>query len=147
MEVTIYIYQTIKGPGTKSGAYSYILETQIDEKIHTLTDIGLLENMSENKAELVTLLKALKRIIKDCTVQIIGQNDYVRIGCETRVDKWKDAEWKNAKGKEIANLEEWQQLIVYRDKYNIKFLDQKEHTYKNWMKTECEKKEREKNER
>lgn len=146
MIVTIYIYQTIKGPGKKNGAYTYILETELNGQIKTLTDSGLLEAMSENKAELTVLLKALKRIRKECTVQVIGLNNHVRAGIIQWLDTWIEANWKNAKGKEISNLEEWQQIKEYKDKYKLVLFSEQDYSYKNWMITETEKRERMKNE-
>ena len=140
MNVNIYIYQTIRGPGTKKGAYAYILETEIKGKTVTLSDVNILEPMSENKAELVTLLKALKRLRTECDLNIIGAGNPIKTGIETWIDKWIHSDWKNAKGKEVANMTEWQQLATYKDKYNITVSDQEEHQYKNWMKSEAEKK-------
>lgn len=146
MIVSIYIYQTIKGPGTKNGAYTYILETEINGEIKTLTDSGTLEAMSENKAELTVLLKAMKRLRKECTVQVIGLNNYVRAGIIMWLDSWLEADWKNAKGKEISNKEEWQQIKQFRDRYKMVIFSEQDHSYRNWMKAEAEKVEKKKNE-
>lgn len=140
MIVNIYLYQTIKGPGKKKGAYSYILETKINGKEVTLSDVGLLEPMSEEKAQLTILLKALKRLRTECDLNIIGVSIPIKAGIEKRIDKWANAEWKNAKGKEIANKEEWQQFQEFKTKYNITVSDQEEHQYRNWMESETKKK-------
>lgn len=139
MTVNIYIYQTINSPRKKAGAYTYVLETEIDGKPFTLTDTGKLEPMSENKAELTVLLKALKRLRKECDVTLYGVSESVKTGIEKWVDKWLKADWKNAKGKEIANITEWQQLLQFKNKYEISVSDQEEHTYKQWMIAETKK--------
>lgn len=145
MNVNMYIYQTIKGPGTKKGAYTYILETEVKGKSVTLTDTNFLDSMSENKAELNVLLKALKRLRMECDVTIIGATQYIKSGFEQWLDKWIEADWKNAKGKEVANSIEWHLINIYRQKYNITVSDQEEHQYKKWMIAETEKKLREVN--
>lgn len=142
MLVNIYVYQTIKGPRAKAGAYTYVLETELDGKERTLTASGHLEPMSENKAELTVVLKALQRLRKECDVNIFGASIHVKTGIETWIDKWIKADWKNAKGKEIANLTEWQQLLEFRNKYKITVSDQQENTFTRWMKSEAEKEER-----
>ena len=43
MQVNIYTYQTIKGPGTKAGTCTYILETEVKGKVATLTKTESLE--------------------------------------------------------------------------------------------------------
>lgn len=137
--VNIYIYQTIRGPGKKKGAYTYILETEIDEKPITLTKTGKLEPMSENKAELTTLLKALERIKKDCVINVIGAGHHIKSGLAEWLDKWIEADWINAKGKEVANKAEWQQINEYRNKYKIVIFSDQDHSYKKWMQSESEK--------
>ena len=134
------MHHTIRGPGKKAGAYTYILETEINGKVATLTDTGVLEPMSENKAELVILLKALKRLRKECDLDIIGVSIPFKTSFEEWLDKWKKANWKNAKGKDVANAEYWQQVVEFKDKYNISISDQEEHQYKKWMIAETEKK-------
>lgn len=136
MVVNIYVYQTIKGPGKKEGEYCYILETIKNDKPITLTDFGHLEKMSENRAELTVLLKALKRLVKECEVTVYGCSDHIKTGVEKWLKDWVRADWKNAKGKEVANKEEWQQLEEIKKKYNIAVSDQKKHSYTNWMKSE-----------
>lgn len=138
MTVNIYIYHTIRGPGKKKGAYAYVLETEIDKKIVTVEDVNLLEPITEHKAELEILLKTLKRLRKTCDVLVIGANDYIRQGFETWLDNWKATNWLNAKGKEVANKELWQQVDTFRDTYNIKICEPSQHEYMYWMKNETE---------
>lgn len=144
--VNIYIYQTIKGPGTKAGSYTYILETEINGMTATLTKTDTLEPMTENKAELTVLLKALKRLRTKCSVQVIGSSDYVRQGAEKWLKDWARQDFKTAKGKEVANKEEWQQFLAYQEACDIVFTPGKSHSYRNWMQEETERKERERRE-
>lgn len=149
MLVNIYIYQTIRGPGKKAGAYTYILETEINNKTATLTDTGLLEPMTENKAELKTLLKALKRLRGESDLVIFTESQYIKIAIDEWIDKWIHDNWKNAKGKEIANIEEWQQVKAYKDKHKMQIVHCKDmgysNTYKKWMIAEADKRMRGKN--
>lgn len=144
MVVNIYTSQTIRGPGKKSGAYCYILETFVKEKPVTITDKGILEPMSENKAELTILLKAFKRLRKDCEVCIYTDSQHIKTGINDWLEKWKQSNWRNAKGKEIANIQEWQQIYAYSEKYNIVMVNTETHSYRQWMKAEMEKKHEEK---
>ena len=146
MQVNIYTYQTIKGPGTKAGTCTYILETEVKGKVATLTKTESLETMSENKAELTAILKALKRLRKECEVTIFGESNYIKQGAERWLDGWVAAGWKNAKGKEVANKEEWQQFHEFRTKYNITISSPVQHSYSNWIKGETDKKEKERQE-
>lgn len=141
-QVIIYTYQSIKGPKSRNGAYTYILETETANKLKaTLTSTELFEEpMSENKAELVTLLKALKRLIAECDLVIIAESEYIKQGIENWCDNWKANNWLNAKGKEIANAEEWKEVSDYLDKRKVIVLTNQQHEYKHWLETQTNKK-------
>lgn len=150
MIVNIYTHQTIRSPSKKKGAFAYVLETEIKGKTATLSDIGLIESASVNKAELTILLKALKRLCSECDLTIYTESLYVMSGIETNLDSWEKNGWKTAKGEEIANIEEWQQINEYRKKYNMQVFycgKPKEcirtvtHSYQEWMERETKKKE------
>lgn len=141
MTVNIYIYQTIKGPGTRAGSYTYILEADVNGKVATLTSTDTLEPMTEKKAELTVILKALKRLVKDCDVMIVGCSAYLITAINQWLDNWENSNWKNAKGKEIANKEEWQELLKYIRKYKIIFVKECQHEYLYWIKSETDKQE------
>lgn len=143
MTVNIYMYHTIHSPGTKAGSFTYILETEINGKVATLTKTDILEPMTENRAELTVLLKALKRLRKECDVLIIGAGAYIKQGVESWLEKWIEADWKNAKGKDVANKEEWQQFLEFSQKYNIKICEPCSHSYSYWIQTTTDKKEKE----
>lgn len=147
--VNIYTYQTIRGPNIKKGAYAYILESEIKGKTGTAKDIGIIEPMSANKAELTTLLKALKRLCSECDLHIFTESMYIITGIEINLDKWEQNGWKTSKGEEIANISEWQQINEYRKKHKMSVaycgktkecINTVSHEYQEWMKWETNKK-------
>lgn len=139
MLVRVYTYQSIKGPGTKAGAYTYVLECEINHHIATLTKTGKLEPMSENMAELTVILESLGRITKDCEVIILCESTYIETGVNKWLEGWKKNSWRTAKGNEVANATLWQQFSEYIDKYNIQVFTHQQHEYKNWILNETEK--------
>lgn len=141
MTVNIYMYQTIRGPGKKAGSYTYILEAIVNSKPATLTVTDTLEPMSENKAELTILLKALKRLRKECDVVIFGASNYITAGINEWLEEWEAASWKNKKGKEIANIEEWKEMLIFKRQYKITTSCEK-NAYSQWIEEETMKKER-----
>lgn len=141
MTVNIYMYQTIKGPGKKEGSFTYILETIINGKSATLTLTDTLEAMSENKAELTILLKALKRLRKECDVVIYGASNYIISGINEWLEEWEQSSWKNKKGKDIANMEEWKEVRAFMKEYKITTSCDK-NSYSQWIEEETMKKER-----
>lgn len=141
MTVNIYMYQTIRGPGKKAGSYTYILEAVVKNKPATLTVTDTLEPMSENKAELTILLKALKRLRKQCDVVVFGASNYIIAGINEWLEEWEAADWKNKKGKDIANLDEWKEVRDFMKAYRITTSSDK-HSYSQWIEEETQKKER-----
>lgn len=139
MIVKIYIYHTIRSPRSTYGAYSYILETEINKKIATLTKIGILEDTKFNKAELDVCLGALKRLTKVCDVVLVGVSNYIINGLNEWLPKWVENEFKNAKGEEVANAKEWQQFWEYTKVHHITAVGECNHEYLYWMKQETEK--------
>ena len=120
MVVNIYTYQTIRGPNVKKGAYAYILETEIKGKTATLTDIGIIEPMSANKAELTILLKALKRLRGECDLHIFTESLYIMSGIETNLDKWEqNGKSPGLKGKRMLSGYIYSNMNIQKKKYWI----------------------------
>lgn len=142
MTVNIYMYQTVKGPGKKAGSYTFVLETMLKGKAATLTVTDTFEQMSENKAELTVLLKALSRIHKECDVIIYTESNYILQGLNEWLESWEASSWKNKKGKEVANKEEWQQVKEFMRKHNV-MTSNMGNAYSQWMYEQTQKKERE----
>lgn len=131
MKVTIYIHHTFSSPKASNGSYIYILESVINDKPVTLTKSGKLKE-SKYKAELLIILEALGRIRKDCTVEIVGVDNYFK-NIIDKIDAYKEAGWTNAKGKELSNLEEWKKIYELAKKYQITTKLDEGHSYRKWM--------------
>lgn len=142
-KVNIYTYSTIKGPGTKSGSYTYLLEYVTEKGTATLTKQGAMEQVTENQAELRVLLEAANRIHEPCEITVFTESDYLKNGVEGWLDRWKAADWKNSKGKEVANSEEWKKVAELLGTHHIVILAKEAHSYRSWIRSETEKKEKE----
>lgn len=140
MKVNIYTWQTIRGPGTKDGGYTYILEAEVNGKPATITKSGNLVATSQQKAELQVLLEALRRITKDCEIELFTESVFLETGITEWIPKWKENGWKTAKGKEIANIEEWQEISTYSERFPIKVSAGVQHSYRSWIREETERK-------
>ena len=98
-KVNIYIYTTVRGPGTKSGSYTYLLEYITDRGPATLTKQGELEQVTENQANLQVLIEALQRLKKQCEVTIWTENRYLQQGAEHWIHEWQQSGWMTARKK------------------------------------------------
>lgn len=98
-KVNIYIYTTVRGPGTKSGSYTYLLEYITDRGPATLTKQGELEQVTENQANLQVLIEALQRLKKQCEVTIWTESRYLQQGAEHWIHEWQQSGWMTARKK------------------------------------------------
>lgn len=141
--VNLYIYTTVKGPGTKSGTYTYLLEYITEKGPATLTKQGTLEDATENQAHLRTLRKALERLRKPCEIVIYTDSRYLKQGAEVWMKGWINTGWINARRKPVANREEWEPVAELLEKHLATFRVGIDHSYRNWIQTETEKIEKE----
>lgn len=145
--VNLYTYTTVKGPGKRSGSYTYILEYITGKGPATLTKPGRLEDVTENQAHLKILREALERIQRPCEIEIYTDSKYLQQGAKEWLPRWKRAGWVNAKGKPVANREEWEKVAELLGRHLVFFQVGVGHSYRGWLQTETEKREREENER
>ena len=142
-KVNVYIYTTVRGPGTKSGSYTYLLEYITDRGPATLTKQGELEQVTENQANLQVLTEALQRLKKQCEVTIWTESRYLQQGAEHWIHEWQQSGWMTARKKPVANREEWEKVAELLGRHETSFRVEQDHSYRNWIQTETEKKEKE----
>lgn len=140
--VNIYIYTTIKSPRKKQGAYTYILEVDTSKGAATRSATKLLEDVTAHQAELAALAAALKRICKSCELVIYMDSVYVSACIEKWLDKWEQDNWMNAKGRPVANVEEWKELACLLNEHSYQFVVGENHSYYEWLKAESERAEK-----
>lgn len=141
-KVNVYIYTTVKSPRKKRGAYVYLLEADTSKGAATRFDVQPLENVTANQAGLDALAAALKRIYKCCSLIIYMDSAHIAACAEKWLEKWRKDGWKNAKGRQVANMEEWEELAHLLDVHNCQFVIGAKHPYYEWMKAEAGKAER-----
>lgn len=141
--VNLYTYTTIRGPGTRSGSYTYLLEYMTEKGPATLTKQGELENVTEYQAHMRILREALERLKKPCEVMVYTDSRYLQRGTEEWLKEWKAAGWMNRKGKPVANREEWEKIAELLGRHLISFQVGAHHSYRGWIRAETEKKEKE----
>lgn len=133
--VNVYIDTNIKGPRARVGKGVYILEYRPEgREPATLTKVEHIE-CTENAAHLTILVRALRRLRESCELIIYTDNKYIT-GNLNRLTGWQQNNWVNAKGKEIANKELWQELLILLDGKKVSIQENGEHQYKKWMRRE-----------
>lgn len=141
-KVNIYLYTTIKGPGAREGSYTYILEYITEKGPVTLTKQDSI-TATENRAHLLILIKALERLKHPCELEIYTDSGYIQSGALKWLKDWERRGWVTAKGMTVANREEWQQASELLGRHLVTFCIGERHSYREWIVTETEKKEKE----
>lgn len=142
-EVNIYTYTTIKGLKRKAGSCIFLLEIILRGGPKTLSgSIQLEEPATENQAELIALGAALERMRRKCSLTIFTQSEHIKAAWENGwLENWKAAGWTNAKGKPVANMEEWQKVDELLSGHEVKSITGEKHSYTSWMIAQTERKE------
>ncbi|XBC44584.1 MAG: ribonuclease HI [Buchnera aphidicola (Schlechtendalia peitan)] len=79
---------------------------------------------TNNRMELMGIIKALEIIKKPCTIEITLDSQYVQKGISLWIKKWKLNNWKTIKNKPVKNVDLW----IYLNK-----LLYSHHTNWNWV--------------
>ena len=82
----------------------------IEHESGTMELKGYEEFTTNNKMELTAVIKGLKSIENNLPVKVVTDSQYVKIGINEWIIKWKKNGWKTASKKDVKNKELWQEL-------------------------------------
>lgn len=119
MKADIFLLTDIKPPKRTDGHYCYQIRSfrangeEWDVwSIHNMElPAFVIENVTQNEAELTALHEALKRINKPCELTIYTDCAYIKQCLECWIQGWIESNWVNAKGKPVAFAEQWQEIL------------------------------------
>lgn len=145
-EVNIYLETSLKGPGKRKGWYAAVLEYHTKkQEVKTLEIFGQESEITYHKSALLAFLKALKRLNKDCILTVFTDSLYLGSNFEKNLLHWEENGFRNAKGEDIKNKEEWQQISELSKRHKVTFVRVKRHQYSLWMMEEAQKRMEENN--
>lgn len=101
------------------GGYGVILEYKGKE----LELSGGEKNTTNNKMELMGVIKGLETLKEPCEVTVTTDSKYVVDAFNKKwINSWQKNNWKKSDGKPVLNKELWQRLIEVVNKHNVKFV-------------------------
>ncbi len=109
-EVHVYTSVSGKSPRKEERTGFYRIETKTNKGMAGLENTITL-TATQNRAELLVLNEALKRVHKECELVIHTDSAYVAAGLNEWIKLWDRTGWVNAKGKPVANSEEWRKTL------------------------------------
>ena len=104
-----------------------------NETGHLITDKGAAEGYTNQQMEMTAVIKALDSIpfdmVENHSIKIYTDSAYI---CNCFKDKWWAKwimnDWKNSKGKDVANKEYWECIIDFYNSYDIEFIKVRGHS-------------------
>jgi ribonuclease HI len=120
--VRIYTDGACKGnPGV--GGWGALLEMNGREK----ELFGGEAHTTNNRMELLAVIRALEALKRRCTVQLHTDSKYVQQGISTWIHGWKKNGWRTADKKPVKNEDLWKELDELSQKHEIEWLWVKGH--------------------
>jgi len=77
------------------------------------------DETTNNRMELMAVIKALESLNKQCEVKVISDSQYVLKGINEWMENWKKRGWKTAAKKPVKNVDLWQRLDKAREIHNM----------------------------
>lgn len=99
---------------------------QYGEKERTL--YGGENDTTNNRMELMAVIKALEALTRTCPVIITTDSKYVLKGMTEWIENWKKRGWKTASKKPVVNIDLWQQLDKLVPQHDIQWQWVKGHS-------------------
>lgn len=104
-----------------------------DKSENPITNKGAVEGYTNQQMEMTAVIRALDSIpfemLEKYSIKIHTDSAYI---CNCFKDKWWAKwimnDWKNSKGKDVANKGFWECIIDYYNSYDIEFIKVKGHS-------------------
>jgi len=97
------------------GAYAALLRYGKHEK----EIVGVIEDTTNNRMELMAAIKGLEAITRPSRVEITTDSQYLKKGMEEWLPKWIANGWKTANRGAVKNQDLWEQLSQLASKHSL----------------------------
>lgn len=82
---------------------------------------------TNNRMELIAVIRALESLKRSCTVRLHTDSKYVQQGITEWIHGWKKRGWKTADKKPVKNEDLWRQLDLLASQHDVEWLWVKGH--------------------
>lgn len=122
--VTIYTDGACSGNPGPGGYGAILIYNGIEKEIS-----GGEESTTNNRMEILAVLRALELLKEPCNVTIYSDSAYVVNTIEKRwLISWKNNNWIKSDKKKVKNIELWEEMLKFLEIHNIKFVKVKGHS-------------------
>jgi ribonuclease HI len=119
----IYTDGACKGNPGNGGWGAVLLYKKHEKKLY-----GGEQNTTNNRMELMAVIKSLQALNRPCKVKIYTDSKYVQNGMLSWLEGWKKNNWKNSQKQPVKNVDLWQMLDIESQKHEIEWLWVKGHS-------------------
>ena len=129
MHVTIFTDGAARGNPDGPGGYGAIL--QVRDQAGNLHEKELscgYKKTTNNRMELLGVIRALQELNKPCQVTIYSDSKYVVDAFNQHwIDSWVKKNWINSQKKPVKNPDLWKRLLKAKEPHQVKFIWVKGH--------------------
>ena len=89
---------------------------------------GYCDETTNNRMELLAVIKGLEQLKEECKVLLYSDSAYVVNAFEKKwIDDWSQKNWKTSGKKEVKNIDLWKELFILSKKHDITWVKVKGH--------------------
>ncbi len=111
------------------GGYGTILQfTDAKGNLHEREYSEGFPDTTNNRMELMGVIRGFRELKKPCRVQVISDSQYVTNAFNKGwIENWKVHGWKGADKKEVKNIDLWKELLSVMESHTVEFTWVKGH--------------------
>lgn len=129
--VDIYIAVDNVSPKISKKKYGYVLECEVSGEAKTREGFGSTEG-TYHSGVLTAMVAALERLNQPCEIHFHSENTFVLDMLKVNLDRWAAAGFVTAKGKPVANKEQWICIWGLSRKHML-VTEPGKHPYSGWL--------------
>ncbi len=123
MKVTIYTDGAARGNPNGPGGYGAVLE-YVDSKgnLHTKELSAGYRRTTNNRMELMAVIRALECLVKPCEIELYSDSKYVVDAFNQNwVEGWQKSNWRKSDRRPVKNIDLWKKLLAVKKPHAISF--------------------------
>ena len=122
-KVTIYTDGAARGNPNGPGGYGAVLEyVDANGNLHTKEISAGYQKTTNNRMELMGLIRALECLNCPCEIDLYSDSKYVVDAFNQRwVESWLKKGWKKSDNKPVKNIDLWKKLLAVKKPHRITF--------------------------
>lgn len=102
------------------GGWAYLLRVHTSEGPKEREDAGFEAHSTNNRMELMGVIRGLEALSRPCEVALMSDSQYVVKGITDWLPGWKRKGWRKADGQAVMNQELWQRLDAQLQIHRVK---------------------------